>query len=381
MNGANLQSIAITNGVSLVLLFILLIVSNMSRERRRLEDRIFTALIIICAGACICETASWFSDGVNATWAVVVNYAANTYCYLTTCIYAYLWILYVDAHLHKGAERFRSLYPWLLVPVIVAALAVIGNLFGGYFFIIDADNVYHRQPAGYICYALAFFLLFFSIYLKHSFEKRHGKVRFFPIYMFLIPVFVGAIIQSFAFGVSIAWTSVAIALVSIHMSQQNELSYIDTLTNLYNRTFLDHLFKAMQHNKSRGSGIMVDLDYFKNINDTYGHTEGDKALISVASILTKCAPADCLIIRYAGDEFVVLMEREVEQCELYAQAVKDALSAFNEQSDKPYKLQLSMGYAQFDLANDDIDTFFKLIDERMYENKRRHHEAASNPER
>ncbi|MBW1935805.1 MAG: GGDEF domain-containing protein [Deltaproteobacteria bacterium] len=110
------------------------------------------------------------------------------------------------------------------------------------------------------------------------------------------------------------------------MAQKNYLYYLehigkdpsrlifeDELTGLYNRRFL---FNYFQHDikwdsleANPVSLIMVDLDHFKNINDTYGHDVGDQALVWVANLLREVAGKDNLPIRYAGDEFMILLPR------------------------------------------------------------------------
>ena len=239
----NYQSILITNGIGLTLLIGLLVTSFMTRERRHLDDRIFTALILTCAGACIFEPITWFVDGHPEPWAFALNYLGNTYCYLCSAICPYLWVLYVDIRLHKGTDRIRNWHPIAGVPAAVLVLMVLGNIFGHYMFAISDENVYNRLPLSYLNYILMFGQLFYSIWVKRRYESKHGKVRFFPMAMFLVPIIIGGAVQAVLFGISLAWPSVCVGLVCIFMSLQNEMSYIDPLTNLFNRTYLD---SAMQ---------------------------------------------------------------------------------------------------------------------------------------
>ena len=100
----------------------------------------------------------------------------------------------------------------------------------------------------------------------------------------------------------------------------SRLIFEDELTGLYNRRFL---FNFFQHKVTWDaletapvSLLMMDLDYFKNINDTYGHNVGDQALTWVADLLREVAGEKNLPIRYAGDEFMVLMPRAEKQAAL-----------------------------------------------------------------
>jgi len=85
----------------------------------------------------------------------------------------------------------------------------------------------------------------------------------------------------------------------------------DYLTKLYNRSFLDTYLQnqidVANLTKQPLSIIMIDVDCFKNINDTYGHASGDNFLVSFARIITKCVRKSDVVVRYGGDEFVVIL--------------------------------------------------------------------------
>ena len=175
---------------------------------------------------------------------------------------------------------------------------------------------------------------------------------------------------------STAWCSVCIGLVAIYMSQQNELSYIDSITDLYNRAYLDSAMSSLLHSgHGELSGIMVDMDYFKEINDTYGHTTGDKALRVAADILRASTPEGSVIIRYAGDEFIVLLKTddpaEVEAVQRQARA---HITAFNNSDTEPWTLSFSMGGTTYlGDQQDTADSFLQRMDARMYEEKEAKH--------
>ena len=86
--------------------------------------------------------------------------------------------------------------------------------------------------------------------------------------------------------------------------------FIDSLTNLYNRYFLFNIFpKIKEEAKSQGTEstiFMLDIDNFKYVNDSYGHLRGDSVIKEVAGLLKECVRGDDIVIRYAGDAYVVL---------------------------------------------------------------------------
>jgi len=94
-------------------------------------------------------------------------------------------------------------------------------------------------------------------------------------------------------------------------SRFQDPAYFDALTGIYNRYFLYQAIPEIIHkieaSHSNLGILMLDLDNFKNINDSHGHLAGDKALKEVSKILENCVRGDDLVIRYAGDEFIVLL--------------------------------------------------------------------------
>ena len=149
---------------------------------------------------------------------------------------------------------------------------------------------------------------------------------------------------------------------------QNQLAYRDGLTGVYNRQYLDYIL----HTWNGRSGIMIDIDYFKEINDRFGHSQGDEALRNAAHFMREAAPDDSVLIRFAGDEFILLLmtdqEEEIIQVETQ---IREAAEIFNKKSGRPYQLRLSMGHALFQQQTS--DSFLEAIDRAMYLNKQQRH--------
>ena len=119
---------------------------------------------------------------------------------------------------------------------------------------------------------------------------------------------------------------------------------------------------------------MIDVDYFKKINDTYGHSVGDEALIDVARVITFGKPDKAIATRFAGDEFIILIkdtrEKEVQHV---LKNLHDEVDLFNRTENRQYKLSLSMGYSIYRPGKDSVDDFLKHMDDNMYEEKQIRH--------
>ena len=195
-----------------------------------------------------------------------------------------------------------------------------------------------------------------------------------------MPTAIGIIVQGLFYGVSTIWPCLAISICAMFIGLQNEIVYTDSLTGLYNRLYLDTVKQDIMNKKNSDIyAMMLDLNAFKSINDTYGHSEGDFALIKVAEILRKSVGNLGSVIRFAGDEFVILLNtRKEEVAQGCIHAIRENTDEYNKKSGKEYKLSLSIGYRVLDMKKQTIDTLLHDIDEDMYMDKQKFY--SENPE-
>ncbi|WOE69787.1 GGDEF domain-containing protein [Hydrogenimonas thermophila] len=147
----------------------------------------------------------------------------------------------------------------------------------------------------------------------------------------------------------------------------------DPLTDLYNREFFsEYVEKILKENRRKGESItliFLDLDNFKSVNDNYGHEEGDQVLKDVATILKNSFRDHDVIIRYGGDEFIVLAQlNRVEISDL--NSVLMSLKERIEENFKKYGISISYGMAIYPLETDNLKDLIQLADQRMYEQKK-----------
>ena len=371
----NLQSILITNGIGVTLAVILFLCFRPTQHRHELEGRQFMLLIVFSGASCLLEGFTYLIDGRLFPGARLISLLSNSGLYANNITFSFLWSIYVDYHLYRSRERLKAHFKPLGALYIILMLGILGNLFGGYLFTISAENVYSRLPLCYLYFAAPLFFILSSALDLRSYRKNQGHRDFFPIWMFLVPFIIGAMAQVLVYGISLAWCSVVIGITAMHMSLQNELSYLDALTGLYNRAYLRRLLTSSDwnHSQVRG-GIMIDIDYFKEINDNYGHSAGDEALCDAAAILRQAAPETATVIRFAGDEFVIVTRsRDNEDLLAIMDQITRLAEEYNAHPDHEYHLSFSMGHCLTHPQTETSEQFMREIDDRMYENKRQHH--------
>jgi diguanylate cyclase (GGDEF)-like protein len=170
------------------------------------------------------------------------------------------------------------------------------------------------------------------------------------------------------------WLGVSIGLVSLFINLQNESSYVDKLTGLFNRQYLGNLLSMYGERKDSGvpAGILLDIDNLKSINDRFGHVVGDEAISIAGKILHEAVGDKGVLCRYAGDEFIVFMYiNSQEEIMDMIDLIKTQAALFNDSEKKPFKINFSIGYGTYESKHESIDDFLNKIDASMYEDKKR----------
>lgn len=163
--------------------------------------------------------------------------------------------------------------------------------------------------------------------------------------------------------------------------ERTNLAFRDDLTGLFNYRLLSHLFVMWWDDLMlKGdylSLIMLDLDGFKEINDTQGHLIGDEVLRTVSSLFNKHFRKEDIIIRYGGDEFVILLpETTAVEAETICERLRKKISTHAFHSDRDgttvdLPLSFSFGVANYPNDGQDGETLIELADQKLYEEKRR----------
>jgi len=152
---------------------------------------------------------------------------------------------------------------------------------------------------------------------------------------------------------------------------------MDPLTDAYNRFFLDEIRPALLRETAGGSIVLIDVDGLKTINDNEGHEEGDKAIWTVAQGIKKLIRGDDYLIRWGGDEFLVVlpgMDEEVAKKRFYMLPAKiDEVKQSPRTSQRAYRkfLAASVGVTPFS-TRVPFDMAIELADRHMYERKKAH---------
>jgi diguanylate cyclase (GGDEF)-like protein len=154
------------------------------------------------------------------------------------------------------------------------------------------------------------------------------------------------------------------------------LTLVDEMTGLYNRRGFQALAEQQVRlaNRQHCGLVLVfcDVDDLKEINDTYGHQEGDSALVATARIMRETLRETDLVARIGGDEFTILaLDSSGNGDANIVNRLKESLDAYNRGADRPYALSLSMGVARRDVRNpQSVTDLLAEADRALYDQKR-----------
>ncbi|MDI6740213.1 MAG: GGDEF domain-containing protein, partial [Candidatus Edwardsbacteria bacterium] len=156
------------------------------------------------------------------------------------------------------------------------------------------------------------------------------------------------------------------------LSRESEMARIDPLTGVANRRFFYEWAElVMEQARRYGRPLTVvylDLDNFKNINDLWGHQEGDKMLMAVAATIKDTIRKTDIVARLGGDEFVILLpEADQEQARAVVDKLQNRVFALYRKSGQP--VSFSMGVVTFHAIPDTVDQLVTAADQLMYKVK------------
>lgn len=369
----NIPEILVANGAGAVIVIFLLIFRVRQQQSSQIHERLFSTMLISVLVAIVGETTSFVIDGQMFRGCVPLQYLSNMVCLGLTEMVGFLWCLFVDYRIYCSMKRLKRKAIILGVPVVLITLFLIGDLFGnGFIFIVNPENCYVRGRWNILIYIGL--CIYFAETIVNVFQARRKGIMpfFFPVYCFVVPCMVGVVIQGAFYGLAVGWLTTAMAAVFVYLELQTKNFYLDGISGLFNRQYMNyHLSQAAQHGRKL-HGIMLDVNDFKLINDAYGHAMGDRAIQTMGNILSQSVFHNAVAMRMGGDEFVVILTDSTdEECKRQMEAIQNTIDRFNNNENELFDLSASMGSAHFD--GQTTEEFLAQMDRAMYEVKREYH--------
>ena len=375
----DLITILLLDGIALFIIFYTGLTSSFLLKEKSKTNKLLRVMLYIVFFSSIIDALSYIFD---ARYGLVTANSFNDFMLVLTCSLLRISVigglisfdLFFVYRLNGSLNRARLIVLNSLVMVCVCMLII--NIFHPFVFEIK-DSIYYRINSGYMIFSVFAGIIFIDTICYYIYARiKGGMLKFFPIWFFLAPMIVMGIVQYFLPDISTVWIGTALSVNVMLLALQNDTIFRDKLTKLYNRVFLD-LVKKLMEKSSRSkkfTAMMLDLNGFKLINDNYGHQVGDEALIATGELLREAVGTYGAVIRFAGDEFIVILNtQEDKTINKVVNNIDNVFDNFNECGNTEYKLSISLGYSKVDLKDSSIDDIMKEIDEKMYIDKQQKH--------
>ena len=307
--------------------------------------------------------------------------AANFLNYIILAFVTYAWLHYVMAFEHvpnrnKKLNKFAILFPFLIVTLALTIVFIVSPriLIGEKLEPTIVHNIFMISvPIVYICATMF-----------HSFKKartettRIGRRKHYFVGVFMLLLLAGGLVQTFVLPMIpvLCFVCTILMLIFYIQSMEKQIS-IDPLTGLNNRgqllRYMMQEFNARKEERKRAFVVMIDANGFKSINDTYGHAEGDHALVIIAESLKKVTKASTIpsfLGRYGGDEFILIAHpnEEKELDDLIAE-IRRVIRSRCETENTPYMLTIGAGYDEFLGGQDTVQKCMQRADHKLYLDK------------
>ena len=322
-------------------------------ERRRRVTRLLCAVIIAAA---LCEWTGNLLDEVPGR----LIWLHRLVKMIELSMAPYIGLICGRSLDVKGGKWER----WIGTVLGFHAVLEILSSATGWVWYVDAQNLYHHGRFYWIyilCYigGIAYYLVQ-GLRAARRYQQNGGVV------LLLVTAFLfGGIVFSMVCQVEITWLTVGMAAMMLYKFYSDILQQVDGLTELGNRWGYED---RLQRTHGQGAVLYFDVDRFKQINDTHGHAAGDQCLCAIARCLREVYGSSGRIYRIGGDEFCVVLVRNMDRIEIMNERFQRKLQAV-QVSGVPLP-GVSVGYAEFDTSEEELSEAVERADAEMYRVKK-----------
>ena len=332
-----------------------LVASNRTVGRRARNVFLFSAVALCCISA-----IDWFD------YVLAAQLPETRIIHVVSMAFTFMVAPAIPVMIADTIFPERHL-KWVTVVLVAQALLEVATIFGGFVFWVDDANVYHRGPL-YVVYMATYILS--AVYLSVE-SIRAGRLyqsaNMLSILAILLCMGVGVGIQVWDSSVRTTWTAVAMAVLLYFLFYVEMILRTDALTKQLNRHSYDEF---LEHPPLPCVVVLVDLDNFKHVNDTFGHAFGDECLQVISAQIRRAYGACGLCYRTGGDEFCVVVTKRLDEVDSMGEALQGLVA---KEQDRDHRIPgVSVGYARADEGCANIRDVINAADEHMYETKRAH---------
>ena len=287
--------------IDLFVLSFIGLLTRLSESLNKKQKRGFFLAFALIAGISVMEIVTLAVDGAPAKYRWL-NIASNFLGFGLSPAVA-ICLVYVQDRKSAPRQNLRFAVGCEIAYLLFLAFSIpFGTVFS-----VSADNVYSRGTHFHIYIAVYFAAIFYlslaTILTARAFQNR-SRALIYPLIVFLTAE---TIVQVALPDLHVTWLCVTLLAVLYYIYCTEMWNQLDALTGLLNQS--SYLHRTAEMTRRGGMLVVFDVDHFKHINDRYGHHAGDIVLRRIAKTVSSCVRKTDAVIRYGGDEFVIIFHR------------------------------------------------------------------------
>lgn len=267
-----------------------------------------------------------------------------------------------------------------VIPFVLLVISEQFSYFTNWVFYFDNENNLCRGPLFFISYIVLFFYVIEFGYLLYINTNSHSDFNIALVIFACLFIILSALIDILTsihtlLTLSLVYSAIFFMFalqnqsINYFLKKETKISQIDGLSTLLNRRAGEENIEELLKNHVSGAFALVDIDEFKHINDTYGHSIGDEAIIKVSEVFKEDLYSNCVVMRLGGDEFA-MFSPNVHSLEETKSAVENIFNDINDirlSSDYSYRIKISIGISYYNGQNDiTFDEMYQDADKKLY---------------
>lgn len=344
------------------------------------------------------EKQLWFNRSIlafmayfinDAFWAAVLGGALprvrwlvvllNLLNYIFLNVLTYMWFMFMAASERLPFRNNRKKMSLSILPGAVSVLFFgIAFALDPYFWINEAGELNLLYYPLMIAAPILYLLVSFFLSMRSARKAESPEDRKTCWMLGVIPLFVMAfgLIQMFFLEAPTFCFGCTYMLLFFYIQHMQMLISVDELTHLNNRGQINRYMNQLHYRDNMHIYVMmIDIDRFKQINDTYGHAEGDRALMIVSEALKQTCDSiktPIFLGRFGGDEFtLIIQDQEADNGypARFTETLRDILTRKQQQNLLPFPLEVSIGYDELRSKTDTMHECMIRADKKLYEEK------------
>lgn len=357
------------------ILFAILFIAFSNRGLNDLNQKRVLNIALIGLIFLFVSDTLWYSmDQKAIAQNLVISHLLKGIYFFSSCFCGFMWFIYFEVTIKSKFIHNKKFFIYTSSLFWLGLVLLIVNIFTGITFKIeevDGSLVYSRGALFPLIYLIIYIYVVTSSIrcIYFGIKSEVDKAKYFILASFPVIPLICAAIQLFYWRLPIVCIGLIFSCSICYLESIEEQISTDSLLDINNRRKIMYLIHKTISNYS-GDNLylfMLDLDKFKSINDTYGHLEGDKALILTAETIKKVLQKynKLQLGRYGGDEFILF--GAIAEPELLINDITESLKEASK--DLKYKLSISIGYAKYDKSIKGVKDFVTIADNMLYEKK------------